>query len=818
MFINRRICCELAVLILAGGCFGATAKTESNIYHEGWTDLNKNGTKDVYEDGSQPISKRVDDLLSQMTTDEKTMQLVTLYGYTRVLPDALPTDEWKQKLWKDGLCNIDEQHNGIERSYGKYDWPASLHAETINTTQRWFIEQTRLGIPVDFTNEGIRGICQTNGTNFPAQLAMGATWDKDLVYRTGQVTGNEGYVLGYTNVYSPILDVPQDPRWGRMIECYGESPFLVAELGIQQAKGIRSQKMGVTCKHFAVYGVPNGGRDGHARTDPKVTPRELETVHLYPFERVIKEVTIQGVMSSYNDWDGVPISGSSVFLQDILRKNMGFEGYVTSDSGAVEFMNYKHKILPTYKDTVQRFIGSGGNVNTTFFMPDMFIKPLRELIADGAIDMPVIDARVKDVLKVKFELGLFDAPYRDPKQADAAVGSPTHKQVALEAARKCLVLLKNENQALPLKKDQLHKILVTGPNADETDICRSRYGPKHSEVISVLEGIKKQYSGEIVYKKGCSHHGLKWPQTELMPYPIEEKEEAMMAEAVAAAKDCEVVIAVLGDAETMVGESRSRSSLDLPPLQQEFIRRIHATGKPVVVVLLSGRAASVNWVNAYCPAILQGWFGGEFMGQAVAEALFGTYNPGGKLPVTFPKTVGQIPLHIGAKPSAYGGQGKQGDPNGTGNSRVMGPLYPFGYGLSYTTFEYRNLKVSADQLTAEQALTVSCDVTNTGSLVGDEVVQLYINDTISSVTTYERVLRGFERISLEPGQTKTVIFTLDPKKHFWLVDENWNRVVEPGIFEIAVGTSSEDIKLKKDISVTGETCIVSKSILAKQYQ
>jgi len=794
---------------------GSGFKPTGGIYHGSWIDLNKNGEKDVYEDASQSVDKRVENLLSQMTTNEKTMQLVTLYGYSRVLKDRLPTERWSREIWKDGLANIDEQHNGIGLAKDKLDWPASLHTKTINTTQKWFIEKTRLGIPVDFTNEGIRGICHTRATNFPSQLAMGATWDKELVYRTGQVTAKEGFVLGYTNIYSPILDVPRDPRWGRMVESYSESPFLVAELGVMQARGIRSENLGVTCKHFAVYGVPNGGRDGDARTDPKVAPREMETIHLYPFERVIAEVDVQGVMSSYNDWDGVPISGSSNFLTDILRRKMGFNGYVVSDSGAVLFMSGKHKTEPSYKQAVRRFIESGGNVRTTFNGPEVFVKPLRELVAEGSLPMNVIDARVRDVLRVKFKLGLFDKPYRSGKEADKWVSCREHKKVALEAARKCLVLLKNENNTLPLKKEQLKKILVTGPNANETDICRSRYGPTNGKVVSVLEGIKKVFGGEVVYKKGCSHYSRNWPRSEILPLPFGDDEEKMMAEAAEAAKSCDVIVAVLGDSDMMVGECRSRSSLDLPPLQKHFIRKVCQVGKPVVVVLLSGRAASINWVNANCPAVLEGWFGGEYVGQAVGEALFGDYNPGGKLPVTFPKTVGQVPLNFPAKPNALAGQGPRPRSDVPWYCRISGPLYSFGYGLSYTTFGYGELKISGKKITADETIKINCEITNTGPVGGDEVVQLYINDKVSSVTTYVKVLRGFERIHLNPGQTKTVSFRLVPKEHFWLIDRDQKRVVEPGDFEIMIGASCQDIKLRGNVTVVGDKMIVGDSLLAK---
>ena len=790
---------------------GAAWGQQAEVYHEGWIDLNKNGTKDVYEDASQPIDARVEDLLSQMTTEEKTMQLVTLYGWKRVLQDPLPTPEWKQEIWVDGLGNIDEHING--NRYQGLDWPPSSHVEAMNSVQRWFIEETRLGIPVDFTEEGIRGLAHTKATCFPSQLGMGATWDRSLIHEAGRITGAEGLALGYSHIYSPIMDVPRDPRWGRTVECYSESPFLVTELALQQAKGLQESGIGVSPKHFCVYSIPNGGRDGLVRTDPHVAPREMEQIHLWPWERLMQEVDLTGVMSSYNDWDGEAVSGSSNFLIDILRKRMGFNGYVVSDSDAVLFMEWKHHVEPDYQGAVRRFIESGGNVRTTFTHPKVFVEPLRKSIAEGELPMSTIDDRVRDVLRVKYRLGLFDQPYDDPVAADSAIATESSKAQSLRAARECVVLLKNENNTLPLNRKNIKRILVTGPNAEEEKISQSRYGPQHGETISVLEGIQALVGNnvEIVYKKGSAHFDEGWPLSEVMDADLTENAQARIVDAVSAAADCDLVIAVLGDNDAMIGESRSRSSLDLPPVQHKLVRALHKTGKPVVVVMLSGRPASINWIDAHCPAILEGWFGGEFMGQAVAEALFGDLNPGGKLPITFPRSVGQIPLNFPHKPFAFADQGKGMDPNGSGESRLVAPLYSFGYGLSYTSFEYSDLKIEPATLSADQTVSVTATIRNSGKRAGDEVVQLYVGDRVSTVTTYEEVLRGFERVHLEPGESKTVTFTVDPKLNLWLIDLARKRVVEPGSFDVKIGASSEDIRLKGEFEITGEPLVVGES-------
>lgn len=331
-------CMLIAGSVFLAGQMAFAKGNKGSIYHDGWIDFNKNGKMDVFENPKQPIEKRVQDLLSQMNLDEKTCQLATLYGYKRVMNDSLPTPEWKNKIWKDGIANIDEQLNGVGRGAKIAQdliYPFSKHAEAINKTQKWFIEETRLGIPVDFSNETIHGLNHTKATPLPAPIGIGSTWNAPLVYKAGSIAGKEAKALGYTNIYAPILDLARDPRWGRVLECYGEDPFLVATLGTQMVKGIQEQGVAATLKHFAVYSVPKGGRDGSVRTDPHVAPREMHQMHLYPFKKVIQDAHPMGVMSSYNDWDGVPVTASYYFLTQLLRQEFGFDGYVVSDSDAV---------------------------------------------------------------------------------------------------------------------------------------------------------------------------------------------------------------------------------------------------------------------------------------------------------------------------------------------------------------------------------------------------------------------------------------------------------------------------------------------------
>lgn len=786
----------LAILLLTAGGFSQAQETKKNIYHEDWIDLNKSGKKDVYEDPSNPVEKRVRDLLSKMTMEEKTCQTATLYGYGRVLEDKQPTSEWKNEIWKDGIANIDEQLNGVQghRTFiaNEYTYPHRKHAEAINTIQRWFVEETRLGIPVDFTNEGIHGLTHDRATPLPAPIAIGSTWNKQLVSQAGTIVGREAKALGYTNIYAPILDVARDPRWGRTIETYGENPFHIAELGIQMTKGIQNQGVAATLKHYAVYGVPKGGRDGEVRTDPHVAPREMFELHLYPFRRVISEARPMGVMSSYNDWNGEPVTASHYFLTELLRQKFGFKGYVVSDSGAVEFIHSKHKVAGNYKEAVKQAIEAGLNVRTHFTHPGDFILPLRELVQEGKVTMETLDSRVADVLRVKFELGLFDQPYvADTKKADDALDPKNTKDFVLEMARQSLVLLKNENNFLPLDINKVKSILVTGPMAAETDYVISRYGPSNIKVTSILEGIK-EYAGrkaQVNYTKGCDVVDANWPESEIINTPLTPEESAGINAAVALAHQADVIIAVMGEDEFTVGESMSRTSLDLPGRQQQLLEALKATGKPVMLVLVNGRPLSINWADKYVDGILETWFSNSMAGTAVAETIFGDYNPGGRLPITFPKTVGQIEFNFPYK------RGSQNDQVDGKDTQVHGALYPFGFGLSYTTFKYGNLNISPKAQHTGGNVEVTVDVTNTGSRKGDEVIQLYLKDKVSSVTTYEYDLRGFERVTLDPGQTKTVKFTIQPDS-MALLGKNNQWTVEPGEFEVLIGSSSADIKLR----------------------
>jgi len=794
----RLLALAFAALLLQSGA--------SSIYRAGWIDFNKNGAKDPYEDPAVAVDQRIDNLLAQMTVDEKSCQLATLYGYSRVLPDELPTAGWKSAIWKDGIGNIDEHLNGV---YGgraglkvpesRLTYPHSVHADAINQVQRWFVEQTRLGIPVDFTNEGIRGLNHDRATSFPAQLGIASAWDRDLVRQVGAITAREGRALGYTNIYSPILDLPRDPRWGRTVEAYSEDPYLTATLGRIQVTALQSNGVVSTPKHFAVYSVPKGGRDGTARTDPQVTPRELEMIYLVPFKAAIQDAGAMGVMSSYNDFDGVPVSGSPYFLIDILRKRWGFKGYVVSDSRAVEFLEEKHRVAADYLDAVRQVVIAGLNVRTDFNDPAVYINAVRTLVKNGALSTAMLDDRVRDVLRVKFWEGLFDRPYvPDPKEADRIVRNPQHLEVARRAAHESIVLLKNDREALPLRKD-LRSILVTGPNATEVGNSVSRYGPSKLSVVSILDGIRAKVPGvQVLYTKGSEFVDAAFPDSEIVPVPPNASERAELDKARDMARQVDAVVVALGESEQLVGESRSRTNLDLAGFQLQLAQAVHEAGKPMIVVLLNGRPLTINWIDRNASAVIEAWFQGEFCGTAIADVLFGDVNPSGKLPITFPKTVGQIPYNF---PFKRGSQPRTEDLNAQEKrTLVNGALYPFGYGLSYTSYRYSNLEVAGSPASSTGTIRVALDVENTGRRAGDEIVQLYVSPRVTSVVYYDKVLRGFERVPLQPGEKKRVEFTIGPDD-LMLLDRDMKWTVEPGAYDVMLGASSEDIRVRGEFRV-----------------
>lgn len=764
---------------------------KNGIYKKGWIDFNKNGKKDIYEDPNQDVEKRLDDLLSQMNIEEKANQLATYYGYKVVLEDSLPTKAWENSVLRHGIANIDEHHARTDRDLERI-------AVSIAETQRFFVEYTRLGIPVDFTCEGIRGLNAFKATSFPSMNGLGCTWDKELAYLQGVVEGKEARTLGYTNLYAPILDVPRDQRWGRWEGSIAEDPYLVARMGVEMSKGIQSQQVVSTPKHFVGYGDCEAARQWDARTDPHITPSEMYYIHEYPFCKVFQEAGALGVMCAYNDYDGVPMSGSYHYLTEVLRNEMGFKGYVVSDSHAIGRLATVHKVAADEKESCLQALLAGLHVRTEFDKPDNYVRYIRELVEEGRLPIERVNELVRQVLYVKFWIGLFDNPYTgSSKEITRVMSSKEHLDIALRASRECLVLLKNEQKLLPLE-NKYKRIAVIGPNADTNGYIPTHYGPHgYTHFSSVLDGLKEIYKNDkdiiVRYSKGIELINKGWPENELIKDTLTNREQQSIQEAVKLANESDVVVLALGDGTQTSGESRTRSSLDLPGHQEELMQAIVKTGKPVVLVLIWGRPATINFADKYCPAILAAGYPGAQGGRAIAEALKGEYNPGGKLTGTWPKSVGQLPMNIPAKPNANMEEMKH------YTVANKGLLYCFGHGLSYTSFKYDSISIDSIY-TNTGNVSVSCRVTNIGNVPGDEIIQLYVNDVLSSTTTYEKILRGFERVHLMPGESKVVTFQIVPDDLI-LINTMRERVVEPGEFKVMIGASYEDIRLTESFYV-----------------
>ena len=473
----------------------------------------------------------------------------------------------------------------------------------------------------------------------------------------------------FTNVYSPILDVARDPRWGRTVESYGEDPYMVSQLGLRQVLAIQEQKVVSTVKHFAAYSIPIGGRDYLTRTDPQIGLHDLHTLLLVPFKVAFQQGHALGTMSSYNDYDGVPVTGSSHFLIDILRKTYGFTGYVVSDSDALEYIWWKHHVAPDYKDAVRQAVQAGMNIRTTFTDPSVFVEPLRELVKEGSLSVETLDSRVRDVLRVKYWMGLFDHPYIDnPGESEKTFSNPEFDKVSKRASYEAMTLLKNEAHFLPLQKEKIKNILIAGPNAMDTTLSLSRYGPKQISYQSVVSAFRAKLGSavNVMYAKGCEVVDQNWPESEIIPSEPSADEMKAIQDAVEKARNADVAILVMGENNNIVGEAKSRTSLDLSGYQQLLIDKISETGTPVVLVLMNGRPITINKANRDCAAILEAWFPGKYGGEAIADIVFGDYNPGGKLNFTFPKSVGQIPLCFPFKPNAQA----------PAKTTVNGPLYP----------------------------------------------------------------------------------------------------------------------------------------------
>ena len=733
-----------------------------------------------YRDASLSIEDRVADLLPRMTLEEKVDQIAT--GWENRMEIIDPT----------GTYTSEEARKIILNEWGaEMKVTARQYANLRNGVQRYQREKTRLGIPVLFYSESLHGLMENGSTSFPQALGLAATWDPALVKRVFTAAGDEAASRGVGQVYSPVLDIARDPRWGRTEETYGEDPYLVSRMGVAAIEGLQGDDFLInrhhvlaTAKHFAVHGQPEGGTN----TAPgNYSERIIRENFLVPFQAAVEEARVGSVMASYNEIDGVPSHMNRWLLDKVLRQEWGFRGYITSDADGLDMMVTTHHVAQDNAEAARLGLAAGVDYDLELSNAGVY-RSLVEQVKQGQAPESAVDKAVARVLAAKFRLGLFDNPYVDPDYAERITNGEEHRKLALEAARKVIVLLKNDKNLLPLDLSRLKTIAVIGPNA--ADVHLGGYSRDPGRGVSVLDGIRARVGKQanVFYAEGCrittapqGYMGSWFDPVELVD---PKTQTGKIQAAVETARKADVAILVVGENESTnreAGEDHrgDRDSLDLLGAQNELVKAVVETGTPTVVVLLNGRPLSVNYIAEKVPAILEGFYLGEEGGTGLAEVLFGDVNPGGKLPITFPRTVGDLPDFYNHKPSA----------NVDYAFGTRQPLFAFGYGLSYTTFSFDNLRVEPTRILPGGTAKVSVEITNTGKREGDEVAELYVHPAVSSVTQPVMQLKGFDRITLKPGEKKTVTFTVTPEM-LSILNLDMHHVVEAGVYELMVGSSS----------------------------
>jgi beta-glucosidase len=749
----------------------------------------------AYKDASLPVEARVADLVSRMTLDEQIAQTLAVWQQKRMLVDASGNFDASKAttVLQNGIGQITRVSDGIER--GKRRSPRET-VEFANAIQKWVIEHTRLGIPVMFHEEALHGLAATKGTNFPVPIGLASTWDPAIVERVFAVAAREARSRGAQQVLAPEFDLARDPRWGRTEETYGEDPHLVSEMGLAAVRGyqgpmpqLTAGHVFATAKHFAAHGSHEGG----INTAPtQVSERMLREELLWPFERAIKEGQIAAVMPSYNEIDGVPSTASRFLLQRILRQEWGFQGVIVSDYNAIEQLAERHHVAADMAGAARLAIEAGDDLE----MPDRrAYLTLADEVKAGRVDPKLVALAAGHMLRLKFLAGLFEHPFTDADAADGVPNTPDAQALALDVARESLILLKNEKQTLPLDRTKIKTLAVVGPNAG--DLHLGGYSEDPGRGVSILQGIKdKAGAVKVVFSEGVriTEEPPDWGRDKVVPADA-AKNTQRIADAVKVAKTADAIVAVVGTNESTSREAYAdnhlgdMATLDLISQQNDLIDALAATGKPVVMVLMNGRPVSATQAAGKVPAILEIWYPGQEGGTAVAEALFGDINPGGKLPITVARNVGQLPIYYNRRPTSFRDY----------LFETRGPLFPFGYGLSYTTFKLSDLTLADSTIGPSGRTTMSVKVSNTGSRAGDEIVQMYVHDVVASVTRPVKQLRGFKRVSLKPGESTTVTLPIGPEA-LWLIDQDMHRRVEPGDFEILVGDSSET-SLKATLTV-----------------
>ncbi len=743
-----------------------------------------------YKDPKAAVAERIADLVSRMTVEEKVAQLVTVWMQRAQIQDAegrFVAAKAKALLGL-GLGQVARPSEIANTPKGPRVRGPREHAEFANAVQKWVLENTRLAIPVMFHEEALHGFVAPLATHFPVPIALGSTWDPALVERVMAVAAKEARARGCQHVLSPVIDLGRDPRWGRIEETLGEDPFLVSRLGVAAVRGyqgttiepLAKDKVFATLKHFAGHGSHEGG----INTAPAiVSERLLRAELLVPFEAAVK-AGAWSVMPSYNEIDGVPMHVNRWLIEDVLRREWGFKGPVVSDYFAIAQLADRHRVAADKADAARQAIEAG--IDMELPDPDAF-RELVALVKATRVPMAAIDRAVTRVLAGKFAAGLFENPYVDPAEAERVVQTPEHRALALEAARKSIVLLKNDGAVLPLDRKAVTTLAVIGPNAKGVHL--GGYStPRPPAGVDVLDGITKAAGSgvKILYAEGVritEHDANWWQDAVTMGDPA--KNRARIAEAVAVARQADAIVMVLGTNESTSREAWAdkhlgdAADLSLSSQQNDLLDALLALKKPSIAVLVNGRPLAIPDVAARVPAILETWYSGQEGGTAIGEVLFGDVNPGGKLSVSFPRHVGQLPVYYNRRPTSYRGY----------VDSTREPLWAFGHGLSYTTFALGQPSVTPASIRAGESATVTVTIANTGKRRGDEVVQLYVRDVVSSVTRPVKELAGFERVTLDPGEKRTVTFRVGPDA-LSLVGRDMKRVVEPGRFDLMIGTNS----------------------------
>ncbi|MEK3880078.1 glycoside hydrolase family 3 N-terminal domain-containing protein [Paenibacillus sp. FSL M7-0420] len=754
----------------------------------------------IYKDKARPVADRVQDLLQRMTLGEKAGQLVQPFGWQcyekRADGTTGMTEAFKRQVAAGGVGSLygtlrADPWTGVTLETGL---SPKEGAEAVNAIQAYAMQESRLGIPILFGEECSHGHMAIGATVFPVPLALGSMWNPELYREMCRVVALETRSQGGAATYSPVLDVVRDPRWGRTEETFGEDPFLIAAMGVEAVKGLQGERLDAgdsvlaTLKHFAAYGSSEGGRNS---APVHMGLRELHEVDLLPFRKSV-EAGALSIMTAYNEIDGVPCTTNRYLLQDVLREQWGFDGFVITDCGALGMLTNGHNTADSGETAVAQALLAGIDMEMS---GEMFEQHIAAAIEHGRLQESDLDRAAARILELKFKLGLFDRPYADPEQAESIIGKPEHRELARRIAGESIIMLKNENAALPLSKG-IRKLAVIGPNADAPYNQLGDYtSPQPAgAIVTVLEGIRQALGGgadKVLYAPGCRIKGDSREGFAPALACAAEADAVVLAIGGSSARDFgEGTIDLLTGASVVTehswsdmecGEGIDRSTLNLMGVQLELAQELHKLGKPLIVVYINGRPIAEPWIVEHADAILEAWYPGQEGGHAIADILFGEVNPSGRLTISIPKHVGQLPVYY-YKRRTRGKRYLETD---------FHAEYPFGYGLSFSEFSYSNLKVEPPVISADEEALVSVDVTNRGDRAGSEVVQLYISDLASSITRPEKQLKGFRKISLQPGDTQTVTFRVG-REELEYVSADLTRIVEPGEFAVMAGPHSAE--------------------------